>query len=85
MLAKPANPSCHRHRALQTDFKPQGCSPRSASEVFRRSQLLWGEDGRSGVARSRSAAALDKLARPPVQVGQLLDGAEEVQKIGCPC
>ncbi|KAL4435890.1 hypothetical protein ABPG77_000652 [Micractinium sp. CCAP 211/92] len=54
----------------RTALEPEGCSPRSARDIFRRSKLLWGGDIGRGLARSRSAAALSKLAKPAVQVAE---------------
>lgn len=68
----------HACPLLQACLAPAFASPRrSASGVFRRSQALWG--GPSGsLARlpsSRSAAALDKLERPTVQVAERMGGS----------
>ncbi|KAL4458781.1 hypothetical protein ABPG75_013646 [Micractinium tetrahymenae] len=52
----------------RTALEPQGASPRSSGEVFRRSQLLWG--GASKGSMARSAAALGKLAKPAVQAAE---------------
>lgn len=64
-------PCCRRRRAMQTAMDPQGPSPRTAGDIFRRSQQNLGLGGGSGMARSRSAAALNKLAKPAVQVGRV--------------
>lgn len=75
----------------QTYWEPEGHSPhaRGASEVFRRSQLVLdsSEGGgmvRSGggLSRSRSAAALNKLSKPTLQVCLSVRPAGEGRTLG---
>lgn len=61
---------------MQTCLEPSGGSPtcHNASDVFRRSQALWGSQpgGAPALRSSRSFAALEKLERPTVQVAESL-------------